>query len=60
MGSIFGSLVGAAILTSLPQFLTALHEYEQIVLGLILMACMIFLPNGIVPTLAQRLGRARR
>ncbi|HEX6016453.1 MAG TPA: branched-chain amino acid ABC transporter permease [Geminicoccaceae bacterium] len=60
MGTIFGSLVGAAILTSLPQFLTALHEYEQIVLGLILMACMILLPKGIVPTLAQRLGRARR
>lgn len=60
MGSTFGALIGAAVLTSLPQFLTALHEYEQIVLGLILMACMIFLPRGIVPTLAQRLRRAPR
>jgi branched-chain amino acid transport system permease protein len=60
MGSTFGAVVGAAALTSLPQFLTAFHEYEQLVLGLVLMACMIFLPQGIVPTLAQRLGRARR
>jgi len=60
MGSTFGSLVGAAILTSLPQLLTVLHEYEQVVLGLILMACMIFLPKGVVPTLAQRLRRERR
>lgn len=59
MGSVFGSIVGAAVLTSLPQFLTAFHEYEQLALGLILMACMIFLPHGIVPTLAARLGGRR-
>ncbi len=37
MGSIVGSLVGAAVLVVLPQVLTALHEYEHMVLGLILM-----------------------
>jgi branched-chain amino acid transport system permease protein len=60
MGSTFGALVGAAVLTGLPQLLTVLHEYEHIVLGLILMACMIFLPQGIVPTLGQRLGSEGR
>ncbi len=37
MGSIVGSLVGAAVLVVLPQTLTFLHEYEHLVLGLILM-----------------------
>ena len=35
MGSIIGSLVGAAVLVVLPQTLTALHDYEHMVLGLI-------------------------
>lgn len=52
MGSIIGSLVGASVLIILPQTLTALHDYEQMVLGLILMGFMIFLRRGIVPSLA--------
>jgi branched-chain amino acid transport system permease protein len=51
MGSIVGSLVGAAVLVVLPQTLTQLHDYEHIVLGAILMAFMIFLRQGIVPGL---------
>jgi branched-chain amino acid transport system permease protein len=53
MGSVFGSLAGAAILVVLPQTLTVLHDYEHMALGLILMAVMIFLRQGIVPSLAQ-------
>lgn len=60
LGSTFGALVGAAVLTSLPQFLTVFHEYEQVALGLILIVCMIFLPRGIVPTLGQSLARRGR
>src|SRR6516165_2824072 len=51
MGSVVGSLVGAAVLTVLPQALTLLHDYENIILGMILMGCMIFLRRGIVPSL---------
>src|SRR5262249_3063236 len=51
MGSIGGSLVGAAILVVLPQMLTVLHDYEHMVLGLVLMGFMIFLRRGIVPSL---------
>ena len=59
MGSIAGSLVGAAVLVVLPQALTFLHEYEHLVLGLILMGVMIFLRNGIVPSIAAALkGRS--
>ena len=51
MGSVAGSLVGAAVLVVLPQILTTLHDYEHMVLGLILMGFMIFLRQGIMPSL---------
>lgn len=51
MGSVLGSLVGAAVLVLLPQVLTVLHDYEDMVIGLVLMGFMIFLRQGIVPSL---------
>jgi branched-chain amino acid transport system permease protein len=59
MGSVAGSLVGAALLVVLPQTLTFLHDYEHMVLGLIVMGVMIFLRAGIVPTLANALAARR-
>ncbi|HET9717921.1 MAG TPA: branched-chain amino acid ABC transporter permease [Pseudolabrys sp.] len=60
MGSIIGSLVGSALLVVLPQALTIFHQYEQTVLGLILMVFMIFLRRGIVPSLAAALAGPRK
>jgi branched-chain amino acid transport system permease protein len=57
LGSILGSIVGAAILIILPQLLTVFHDYEHIVLGLIMIVFMIFLPAGIVPSLAALISR---
>lgn len=57
MASIWGALVGAAVLTLLPQFLTALKDYEMAVFGAVLIATMVFMPRGIVPTLARALAR---
>ena len=51
LGSIFGSLLGAAVLVLLPQALAAFHEFEPIMLGAILIILMIFLRRGIVPSL---------
>jgi branched-chain amino acid transport system permease protein len=56
MGSIVGSFVGSAVLVILPQALTIFHEYEHAILGLTLMAVMIFLRRGIVPSLSAALG----
>lgn len=50
LGSVLGTVVGAAFLVVLPQVLTALQEYEQAVLGLLIMVFMIGLPAGIVPS----------
>ena len=60
MGSIIGSLVGAIVLVVLPQVLTVFHEYEQALLGLIVMVFMIFLRRGIVPSLAAILKGWRK
>lgn len=57
MASVYGSVVGAVLLTALPQALTAFEGWETVVFGTILMLCMIFLPRGLVPTLAARWGR---
>jgi branched-chain amino acid transport system permease protein len=54
MASTFGAVVGAAVLTTLPQLLTALKGYEMVVFGAVLIATMSFFPRGIVPTLRQR------
>jgi branched-chain amino acid transport system permease protein len=55
-GSVLGSLVGSAVLVVLPQALTMVHEYETMVLGIVIMGFMILLRHGVVPTLAARLG----
>jgi branched-chain amino acid transport system permease protein len=52
LGSVFGALIGAATLVVLPQALTVFHDYEQALLGLIIMIFMIFLRGGIAPSLA--------
>jgi branched-chain amino acid transport system permease protein len=54
----FGALVGAALLTLLPQLLASFHDYQDIALGLIIMLSMIFLRDGIVPALGRLLRRA--
>ncbi|MEN3347468.1 MAG: branched-chain amino acid transport system permease protein [Bradyrhizobium sp.] len=59
MASVGGSLVGAAVLTLLPQALSQIEGGETVVFGTILVITMIFMPNGLVPTIGNRLTRAR-
>lgn len=59
MGSTFGAVIGAAVLTVLPQLLAVLKDYEMVVLGAVMMATMIFFPRGIVPTLAVRFRKVK-
>lgn len=57
MASVYGSIVGAVLLTALPQALVAFEGWETVAFGLILMLSMIFLPKGLVPTLAAKFGK---
>ena len=52
MASTLGAVVGALVLTVLPQVLTPLKDYEMMVFGALMMLTMMFLPRGVVPTLA--------
>jgi branched-chain amino acid transport system permease protein len=57
MASVYGSLVGAVLLTALPQALATFEGWETVAFGTILMLCMIFMPKGLVPTLTAKFGK---
>ncbi len=58
-GSVIGGFLGTALLTALPQALTLFQEYKHLLLGLIMMLVMIFMTDGLVPSLQRRFaGRA--
>ncbi len=60
MASTFGAVVGAVILTVLPQAVATFQDFKHIVFGAILILVMIFMPKGLVPTLAGLLRRPDR
>ncbi|MGE5546203.1 MAG: branched-chain amino acid ABC transporter permease [Solirubrobacterales bacterium] len=60
MASTFGAVVGAVILTLLPQLLAAFEDYEAMALGAIMMGTMIFMPKGLLPSLRAALRRQGR
>ncbi len=60
MASTFGAVVGAGVLTVLPQLLTAFKDYEMVVFGAVMMLTMIFMPRGLVPTLGALFAPRRR
>jgi branched-chain amino acid transport system permease protein len=47
------------VLTTLPQLLTVFKDYEMMVFGSVMMGTMIFLPRGVVPSLARLLAVRR-
>ena len=55
VNSVLGAALGAAILTLLPQVLTVFAEYEQLIMGLVMILVMIFLPKGLLPSIAGKL-----
>jgi branched-chain amino acid transport system permease protein len=57
MASVYGSIIGAVLLTALPQALTSFEGWETVAFGAILMLCMIFMPKGLVPTLAAKFSK---
>ena len=56
--SVAGPILGASLLTALPEILRPLREYRDIFAGLILMGVIIYVPRGLV-TLAE-LRKTRR
>jgi branched-chain amino acid transport system permease protein len=58
VGSVAGAIFGAAVLTLLPQVLTVFAEYEQLVLGTVMVLVMIFLREGVVPSILRKIRGA--
>lgn len=48
MGSIVGVIIGALVLILLPEYLRALSEYRMLAFGAILVAMMVFRPQGLI------------
>ena len=48
LGSIYGSFLGAAILTMLPEFLRMFQNFDIIIYGLMLILMTMFMPGGLV------------
>jgi len=63
LGSVWGSLFGAALLTWLPEFVDLFETYKEIIHGLLLVVVLLFLPQGLVTGLLDlakvRLARWR-
>ena len=58
LGSVYGSILGALLLTMLPEILRTFHDYDIIFYGLLLVSMTIYLPGGLVrgiPALFRRL-----
>lgn len=68
IGTLFGPILGAVVLTVLADGITELMAafgweipgVKQVFYGLCLLVVIVFLPNGIWPTLARRLGLDHR
>lgn len=60
MASIWGALLGASLLTLLPEWLHSFSEFEMLIYGLILMSVMIFLPQGLTRGIMDIYERSRR
>jgi len=56
LGSIPGSLIGAGIMTVLPELFRAFGDYQHLIYGFILLIFVIFLPRGIIGLLSSLRG----
>ena len=53
LGSIAGSIVGAVVLTALPEALRGVQEYGELIYGVILLGTLLLLPRGLVGLVAK-------
>ena len=48
LGSVYGSFLGAALLTLLPEILRGANDYDIIIYGALLVVMVMFMPGGLV------------
>jgi branched-chain amino acid transport system permease protein len=55
--TIWGALLGATVLTLLPEYLRGLEDFEVLAYGAILMGVLLFMPRGILQGIRGLLGK---
>lgn len=59
INNLWGGIVGAIIITVLPEFLRKFKEFDVLVYGLILTLCLLFFRKGLVPLLVDKIKKLR-
>ncbi len=59
MASVWGAMIGAALLTILPEYLRAFHDYDILIYGSILLLIMMFLPQGLFAGILSLIKKER-
>ncbi len=59
MATVWGAVLGAFVLTFLPEWLHAFSDYEMIVYGLVLMVVIIVLPQGLTRGIMELYERSK-
>jgi branched-chain amino acid transport system permease protein len=60
LASTFGAVMGAVILSLLPEFLVVFEDFEVMIYGAVLMTIMIFLPEGLFVAMTKQLQAIKR
>jgi branched-chain amino acid transport system permease protein len=53
LGSVPGSIIGAAVVTLLHDGLATFQNYRPLIFGALLVACMLFMPGGVTRALSR-------
>jgi branched-chain amino acid transport system permease protein len=53
LGSVPGSIIGAAVVTLLHDGLATFQNYRPLIFGALLIACMLFMPGGVTRALSR-------
>jgi branched-chain amino acid transport system permease protein len=55
--TIYGPVIGAVLLTALPELLTGIEAYRLLLFGVALIVFVVFMPEGVAGLLIRRLSR---
>jgi branched-chain amino acid transport system permease protein len=53
LGSLTGSVIGAVVITAVPQLFSDFARFQELIFGLLIILVLLFLPNGLASLLAR-------
>ncbi|HPA47918.1 MAG TPA: branched-chain amino acid ABC transporter permease [bacterium] len=59
MANVWGAVLGAVLLTLLPEYLRAFEDYDVLVYGGILIGILMFMPQGLLAGCIQLIGKIK-